>query len=138
MKSLPCHSRRPLQLLSFLNKSAEGAEPDTKAVLEASPLYALLIPDLATNVGAGPQVERRDEEGEPTEAATVSNGLCVLAKDIARTEIGDDASCAVIEATTEPVSPLARHFFRDTLAYCRSSLVSCSFLDRSFEHHTPQ
>ena len=51
---------------------------------------ALLLSDLATNVGTGIKVHWSNEVDQTTETATITNSLSRLAKDVARAKVGDD------------------------------------------------
>ena len=78
-------------------------------ILETRALDALLLTDLASDGDTGPQVDGPDELRESAKNAAVPHGLCVLAEDVAGAEVGDDAGGAVVEATEDSVTPLARH-----------------------------
>ena len=51
---------------------------------------ALLLTDLATNVGTGIDVYWINEVHKTTQAAAITHRLCSLAKDIAGAKVGDD------------------------------------------------
>ena len=78
-------------------------------ILETRALDALLFTDLSSHGDTSPQVQQWHELGEGAQDAVVADGLCVLAEDVAGAEVGDDAGGAVVEATEDSVSPLARH-----------------------------
>ena len=78
-------------------------------ILETRALDSLLLTNLSSDGDTGPQIEQWHELGEGAQDAVVADGLCVLAEDVAGAEPGDDAGGAVVEATEESVSPLARH-----------------------------
>ena len=78
-------------------------------ILETRALDALLLTDLASDGDTSPQVDGPDELGESAQDAAVSHSLRVLAEDVAGAEVGDDAGGAVVEATEDSVTPLARH-----------------------------
>ena len=69
-----------------------------------------LLTDLAADVDASPQVQEGDELGNGAEKAAVTHRLSVLPEHVERNEVGEDACGAVIEATEDSVTPLARHF----------------------------
>ena len=81
----------------------------TDQILEARSFNPLLITDLATDGGTGPEIEQRDELGECAQEAAVANCFGVLSEDVARAEVGDDAGRAVVETAEDSVGPIARH-----------------------------
>ena len=52
---------------------------------------ALLFTDLSTNVGTGIEVHWSNEVDKTTETAAITYSFCRLAKNVAGTEVGDDA-----------------------------------------------
>ena len=78
-------------------------------ILETGALDALLLTDLASDGGTGPDVQQWDELGESAQDTTVAHRLGVLPEGVAGAEVGDDAGRAVVETAEDPVTPLARH-----------------------------
>ena len=95
--------------MSLLHDGAYTATPVADEILETRALDALLLTDLSSDGDTGPQVQQGDELGEGAQDAAVTDGLCVLAEDVAGAEPGDDAGGAVVEAPEDSVTPLTRH-----------------------------
>ena len=51
----------------------------------------LLLTDLASDVGTGPEVDGEDKVCQATQETTVTNCLSILPNDVAWAEVGDDA-----------------------------------------------
>jgi len=94
------------QLLCFLDDGAKGTEPVHYAVIHIATLDALGLPDLAPDLGSGPDADGSQKGEETVEAAALANSLGVLAGSQARHEVGDDAQAAVVEAAEQTVGPL--------------------------------
>lgn len=92
-----------LEFLGLLYYGAWTATPRADQVVEAAALNPLLLPNLATDGDACPQVEDGDELGEGAHQAALADLLGVLAVHVAWAEPGDDACAEVIEAATDSV-----------------------------------
>lgn len=53
-------------------------------------INALLLTNLATNVGTGIKIHWSNEIDKATETAAITNRFCSLAKDVAGAKVGDD------------------------------------------------
>ena len=69
------------------NTDIRGATPSTWFTYR----NPLLLSNLASDVHTSPQADWPEEVGEATQNAAVSNCLCILANDVARAEINDNA-----------------------------------------------
>ena len=64
---------------------------------------SFLLPDLASDMGTGPEVDWPEVMGQATQAAAVSYSLCILADDVARAEVGDDACSEEYDPVNSPL-----------------------------------
>lgn len=51
---------------------------------------SLLLTNLSSDMGTGPQVDEGEEGGECTDAAAISNSLSILPNNVASAEVSDD------------------------------------------------
>ena len=109
---LSCHTLGwcSLELLGFLHYGTKTATPYADQVVEAAAFNPLLLPDLATDGDACPQVEEGDELGEGAHQAALTDLLGVLAVHVTWAEPGNDTCAAVVEAAKGSVGPLLAHF----------------------------
>ena len=76
---------------SLLNERAQRTTPHQQQINQTGPLDALLLADLATNLGSAPQVQKWHELGQGVHHTALAQLLGVLTEGVARAEIGDDA-----------------------------------------------
>jgi len=99
--------RATLNLVAFLYEGAEGTEDVHEAIVAVIPLDALGLPDLAADLGAGPDADGPQRGQAPVRAAALAHSLSVLAGRDEGQEVGDDADAAVAEAAAQAICPLA-------------------------------
>lgn len=104
-----CHGAGVLNLLGFLDQSAEVAEQDHQQVLAAASRDAGRLADASTYADQRDDVDHRDEVEETADAARLADSLSALAEGVARNEVSDDAESHVVEASTGAVFPASRH-----------------------------
>lgn len=107
---LPCNGCLlrwcPFHFLTLLDQGADGAEEVHQTVTAKSSIDAFAFPDLATDLGPGPDTDRAQDGQDPVHDAAFSDRLGIFTGREAGHEISDDAEAAVVEAAEETVLPL--------------------------------
>jgi len=104
-----CHSSAgwSLPFLSFLDESAQGAEPDHEQIVRVGALDPLSGPRLSADLGHGPEADATQDGQQTVHHAALPVLLGHFAGRVAGREVGDGAQADVIEATEETVGPLS-------------------------------
>lgn len=93
--------------LGLLDECTEGAEPVHYAIIHTASLNALALPDLATDLGSGPQTDGSQQSEEAVQTAALAHSLGVLTGRQARQEVGHHTQTAVLEAAEQTLLPFS-------------------------------
>lgn len=101
-----------MHLLRLLYQCTQRAETDHQQIVEGGTRDALLLSDLASDLQRREDVDDGADVGEAASEATFADGFGILAKLVARHEIGNNAQPEIVEAAEKSVLPFSSHFGR--------------------------